>query len=63
MTKLIKFINKYWLVLTACGTILTSGITIIVHLKGRIDFQIQQQTEANEQFKGKREALLWIYRE
>lgn len=26
-----------------------------------IDFQIQQQTDANKRFEGKREALLWIY--
>lgn len=27
-----------------------------------IDFQIQQQTDANERDRGQREALLWIYR-
>ncbi len=27
-----------------------------------IDFQIQQQTDANARFKGKREALIWHYR-
>jgi hypothetical protein len=32
------------------------------HITGLpIDFQIQQQTDANIRFGGKREALLWIY--
>jgi hypothetical protein len=33
------------------------------HITGLpIDFQIQQTTDANARFKGRREALLWIYR-
>jgi hypothetical protein len=37
VNKLLKFLNKYWIILSICATIITSLLTWGWHLKGRID--------------------------
>lgn len=37
MNKLLKFLTKYWIVLSVAFTILTSLVTAGWHLKGKID--------------------------
>jgi hypothetical protein len=37
VNRLLKFLNKYWLILSLCATIVSSLVTWGIHLKGRID--------------------------
>lgn len=37
MNKILRFLTKYWIILSLCATILTSLITWSMHLKTRID--------------------------
>jgi hypothetical protein len=37
MNKLLKFLNKYWIILSICATVVSSLVTWGFHLKGRID--------------------------
>jgi hypothetical protein len=48
MEKILKFLNKYWLVLTACGTILSTGTVEILKLAGKIDKDIATITALNQ---------------
>jgi hypothetical protein len=57
MNKLVKFLTKYWIVLSVTATILTSLITGIIHLKGRIDNLINR-IDALEKFVKEDDDLL-----
>lgn len=48
MKKLLNFLNKYWLVLTACGTILSSGVVEGLKLAGRIDKDVDTITQLTQ---------------
>ena len=37
MNKLLKFLSKYWLIISVCITIISSLATWSMHLKSRID--------------------------
>lgn len=46
--KILNFLNKYWVVLAACGTILSTGTVAILKLADKIDKDIATITSLNQ---------------
>lgn len=47
MEKTLKYLNKYWVVIVACATIISTSMGMLFHLKGLIDKNVATINQLN----------------